>query len=287
MSAVALLVGLVACGSSDGPGPAEPSEDPTAERAAPARVVSLAPAITEILLELRPDLLVGVDGASHSLPGAAELPDVGFARRLSAEGVLALAPDRVLAHEETGAAPTLEIIADAGVDVDVLTHERTVDGVVALIEEVSAVVGEDPESLISEFQGSCEPLDVAARDEPISAMFVYSRGVGTMQVSGTGTSAHAMLGLAGIDNAVTGYDGYKPLTPEAALNADPDWVVFTTRGLESSGGVDGLSQVPGLAQLDAVNAGRVASVDDFRLLAFGLGTCDGAARLRSAVRSEP
>ncbi len=44
--------------------------------------------------------------------------------------------------------------------------------------------------------------------EPPSVLFIYARGGGTMNVSGTGTSADAIIELAGGTNAVTGYENY-------------------------------------------------------------------------------
>ena len=78
-----------------------------------------------------------------------------------------------------------------------------------------------------------------------------------------------MIELAGGENAVTGYEGYKPLTAEAAVTAAPDVLLFLSRGLESVGGYAGLAELPGLALTPAYQAGRVLALDDLYLLGFG------------------
>ena len=276
-----LLLGLVACSTPEGPAATGLQRGPEGNTAAPQRIVSLAPAASEILLELAPERLIGVDSASRSLPGVGDRADVGFARRLSAEGILSLAPDLVVVHEETGSQAALDVIRQAGVAVTVLPHDKSVDGVRVLIDEVAALVDADPKPLRERFDATCTGIEPLA--EPTTGLFVYSRGAGTLQVSGVDTSAHAMFELAGIENAVTGYDGYKPLTAEAALQADPDWIVFTTRGLEALGGPAQVAGIPGLGQVEAAVEQRVTTVDDFRLLAFGLGTCEGASELRAGI----
>jgi len=58
-----------------------------------------------------------------------------------------------------------------------------------------------------------------------------------MSVAGKDTAADAILHWAGARNAITAYEGYRPLTSEAVVQAQPDVIVVTTRGLESLGGI--------------------------------------------------
>ena len=81
-----------------------------------------------------------------------------------------------------------------------------------------------------------------------------------MNVAGRDTSAEAIITLAGGVNAVDGFSHYKPLTAEAAVAAAPDVILVTTRGLEASGGVEGLLRQPGLALTPAGRAGRVVAM---------------------------
>jgi iron complex transport system substrate-binding protein len=76
---------------------------PRPERAAARRLVSVGGALTEIVYALEAQAeLVGVDSTSQYPVAAQRLPSVGYARSLSLEGVLALAPTQVLATEDAG-----------------------------------------------------------------------------------------------------------------------------------------------------------------------------------------
>jgi hypothetical protein len=89
-----------------------------AEAEPPGRVVVAGGDLTEIAFALGAgDRIVGVDATSTHPPEADDLPDIGYFRRLSAEGVLSLAPDLLLAAPETGPEIGLEQIAAAGVEI--------------------------------------------------------------------------------------------------------------------------------------------------------------------------
>lgn len=259
------------------PEPTEQAKTPS-EKGSAQRVVTIGAAITEIALQLDRDAVVGIDSASAQR--AEGLPAVGHSRQVSAEGVLSLEPTLVLITDTAGPEEVIAQLKTA-VTVKELSHERSVEGVGKLVDAVAETLQADPAPVKDAFTTSC--ADLPKGDRHGSALFVYARGGGTMNVSGTGTAAAAMLDLAGLDNAVTGYEGYKPLTPEAAVAANPDFVVFTEHGLEGLGGKEALAEVPGLALLDAVKNGKVAAVNDFDLLAFGLGTCKGASALAKAT----
>jgi iron complex transport system substrate-binding protein len=73
----------------------------------------------------------------------------------------------------------------------------------------------------------------------------------------------------GAINAINGFTGYKPLTPEAVIAAQPDIVLLTDQGLKAGGGVDGILKLPGLEQTAAGRNRRFISLEAMFLLGFG------------------
>ncbi len=88
-------------------------------------------------------------------------------------------------------------------------------------------------------------------------------------VSGTKTAAHEMLTLAGATNAASGFEGFKPLTPEAVVAAQPTHLIMPTKGAKSIGGIQGVLALPGVGATPAGLAKRLVTVDDLKLLGFG------------------
>lgn len=239
-----------------------------------ARIVSVGGAVTEIVYRLGAgDQLVGVDTSSIYPEAATELPQVGYQRRLSVEGVLSLNPTLILLSVEAGPPDAVALLKSAGVRMVHVPAEHTVAGAQEKIRVTARALDREAEgeamvnAISSDIEAVRERLrSIAAKPK---VLFIYARGQGAMSVSGTQTSADAMIALAGGVNAVTGYEGFKPLTSEALVAAAPDWVLIPERGLESVGGLERLLQVPGLALTPAGQARRVVAMDDLYLLGFG------------------
>jgi iron complex transport system substrate-binding protein len=119
-------------------------------------------------------------------------------------------------------------------------------------------------------------------------LFMYLRGTDVQQVAGKNTAADAMITAAGGINAAAeaGIDGFKPLSPETVVAAQPDVLLVMTKGLESVGGVDGLLAIQGLADTPAGQNRRVVDLDDLYLLGMGPRTAQALNDLISAFHGE-
>jgi iron complex transport system substrate-binding protein len=251
------------------------------------RVVSLGGSVTEVVLALGAgDRLVGVDQSSASIPGAEALPQVSNFRSLSAEGVLSLTPSVVVATTDAGPPAALAQLKAAGVDVHLVPAAHTIDEAAAKIRAVGVALGMETAADALATRVTSEARAAVAAAEQLAtrsgrrpkALFIYARGAGALFVSGTGTSATEMIRLAGAENAVTAFEGFRPLTAEAVVAASPDVIIVPERGLASIGGVAGLRRLPGVALTPAARAGRIVAIDDALLLGFG-------PRLGEAVRT--
>ncbi len=259
-----------------------------AQEAPEPRVVALGGSITETVFALGAEgLLVGVDQSSVFPEAARALPDVGYFRTLGAEGVLSLRPDLVLALEGSGPPAVLDQLRSAGVDVVTVPADEHPRAAIDKVRRVAAALGRaaEGEELAARIAVDLDRL--AARDAEVGggprALFVWGRGGATLQVSGRGTAADAMLRLVGAVNAVDGFEGYKPLTPEAVVAARPDVLVVDAELLERLGGVEGLAADPALGATPAVRNGRVVPVEILGFIGFGPRTAETALRLRSAL----
>jgi len=264
---------------------------PEAAVAEDGRLISVGGSVTEIVYALgEEDRLIAVDSTSTYPPEAHELPNVGYLRTLSAEPILALEPSLVLAEPDAGPQTAIEQIRDAGVPVKLVSDDPTPDGVIEKITLVAAAlnVSRKGEGLAARIEGEFDDLrrylaDVA--DGP-RVLFLLSIGNGAPLAAGRETSADGIIALAGGRNAVTGYSGYKPLTPEAAVELAPDAILIDSRSLEALGGEDALLARPELAATPAGRAGRVIAMDGMFLLGFGPRTAGAARQLAAALHPD-
>lgn len=257
---------------------------------APRRLITLGGTITETVFRLGMGAAVaGVDASSVFPEAAKGLPQLGYYRQLSAEGVLSLAPTEVLTTDEAGPAAALSQLASAGVRVHKFPAAHDAESACARVIEIGRALGAGQtathvaEGLRAEFAAATK-LAASFPDRP-RVLFVLARGAGTATVSGIDTAAHAMIVLAGGANAVVGFAGYRPLTPEAAAAAAPDVILFTTMGLAGVGGTEQVWKLPGLFLTPAAKTRRLVVRDDLALLGFGPRAGAEVGELALALRA--
>lgn len=66
-----------------------------------------------------------------------------------------------------------------------------------------------------------------------------------------------------------GFTGFKPLTPEAVIAAQPDIILLTDLGLKAAGSKAAILKLPGVAQTPAGRKQRIVSMETMLLLGFG------------------
>ena len=265
--AIALFVacGVVTCTRSRGP------QDPPAAR----RIVSIGGPITETVFALGEGArVVAVDTSSVYPPEVTHLPQIGYQRTLSAESVLALAPDLVLASADAGPPAALAQLRAAGVAVEVMPAAMTPDAAARRIEAIGAALRTNPLAIeladqLRRATRAAHERHATAPPRVLNAVLVYARGAGTTMVAGSDTPGAAMLELAGAHNAAAGFSGFKPLSAEVLVQSAPDVIVIPTRGLATLGGERGLLALPGVAETPAGRARRFVAMDDLLLLGFG------------------
>lgn len=257
------------------------------------RVISAGASLTAILqaLELTPQL-VGVDSTSLPLLGAQTLPNVGYPRQVSAEGLLSLNPDVVVGSEEMGPPAVLAQLREAGIEVLILSAEPSLD---ALLNNI-ALLGQhfDRQAqagrLNSHLRQQIADLPPAPAARP-QALFLLSHSAGSMLVAGAGTAGDSLIELGGMHNPLAGqFSQYRALSAEAFIGLAPLWLVTTTQSLEMAGGSEGLLALqPALRGTPAGQAGQLLGVDGSQMVGgFSPAIADTLLHLRqAALRAEP
>lgn len=245
------------------------------EKSTPIRLVSVGGALTEIIYSLNAGQhLVGVDTTSVYPEAATKLPSVGYARSLSAEGILALRPTQVVVTEDAGPPMVLKNILDSNIPLMMLSSNYRFEGIIERVQKISMLIGAEiaARKMISELT-----LKWSATQKQVSeggakhakVLFILSHNPAQVMVAGSKTSADAMIGYAGGVNAISTFSGYKPLTPEAVIAANPDIILMTNQGLNAAGGVQGVLKYPGIEQTVAGRNKKIIAMETMYMLGFG------------------
>ncbi len=257
------------------------------------RVICIGSAVTEIVYALNAsNLIVGVDTTSIYPDAARLLPSVGYSRTLSAEGVLSLSPTHILCTEDAGPPVVLRQIQDAGIEIRRLPAHHTFTGicdrVIAIGQAIHQQTRADQLKLLLQQQWARIEYEMKAKPFPSATprvLYIHSMNPSQVMVSGQETNANAMIRYAGLRNALDGFKGYKPLTPEAVIVANPDLILVTDQGLQAIGGRSQLARLPGMERTKAILRQKVISMDAVYLLGFGPRMPDAVLTLHRQARA--
>lgn len=250
------------------------------------RIISAGNAVTELIYALdAQDQLIAVDVTSH-LPKESVLPKVGYHRQLSAEGLIALNPTRIIGSDEMGADSTLVLLKQMNIKVDIINTEASIEGLLTRVDELAKITGKEQNSnaLKAQIKHSVTQLknnfpDVSAQKKVLFLMIHEGRPA---NVAGRETSADEIIRLAGaINPAAVHLSAYKPLAMESLVAMQPDVILVSARSFKKMGGIDAiLAALPTLAATPAGQNRAIEAIDGAALLGgLGLKSLAEAKRL--------
>lgn len=249
-------------------------KQPPAPAADTERLVTLSGGVTEIVFALGAgDRVVGADTSSVYPAAARKLPQLGYHRKISAEGILSLNPTLVLASEDSGPPEALKQIRAAGVEVRTVPEKASVDAAEERVSTIAAVLDRKAKGdellarLKREIQEARAGIDALSEPKP-RAVFIYIRGGKVLLAAGKYSPGATMLELSGAENAMNSFYGYKPLAAESLVAAKPDVLVLLKHGVASVGGIDEVLKIPGVALTPAGKQNRFVIMDDLLFSGF-------------------
>lgn len=244
----------------------------------PSRIVSIGGSVSEIVYALgEQQRLAARDSTSVYPPEALKLPDVGYMRQLSPEGVLSVNPSGILAVEGSGPKDAIDVLKKASVPFIEVPETFDHEGILEKIRVIGTALGVDAKAsaLAAEVDGKLKAAERQTASITVRkrVLFVLSMQGGKVLAAGADTGADGIIRLAGGVNAVQGYSGYKQLADEAIVTAGPDVILMMTRGDPASDASDPFENAA-IAATPAGAAKRLVRMDGAYLLSFGPRTAD-------------
>lgn len=248
------------------------------------RLVVVGGSLVEIVYALGVgDRVVGVDQTTSYPPQTQALPHVGYWLKLSAEGLLALRPDKLITWQDAEPRSVLEQLRQQRVDIIALPRmPATAEQLLGNIKTLSTALGatEKGQALVNDISQRLAAVShkAATQPAPVKVLFMLSVGGGSPQIAGSGTVADGVLRLAGGHN-VAAHSQYRTYSGEAIIAANPDVIVVTTQSLDGSGGKKQLGNIPGVAQTAAWRNNHIVTIDQALILGMGPRIAQAAEQL--------
>ncbi len=253
-----------------------------------SRIVAIGGSVTEIIYALgEEERLIARDTTSVFPEAALELPDVGYIRQLSPEGVISVDPSLIVALEGSGPPEAVEVLEKASIPMVTVPDRYDREGILEKIRIVGDVLDVEDKAvaLTAETDADLKAAEQATADiaERKKVLFVLSLQGGRILASGTNSAADGIISMAGGVNAVTEYEGYKQLTDEAVIEAAPDVILAMDRGGDHETQANDLLAHPAIAATPAAKTGSVVRMDGAYLLGFGPRTAAAVRDLSAAL----
>ncbi|WP_109313890.1 hemin ABC transporter substrate-binding protein [Ruegeria sp. AU67] len=262
-----------------------------ADEPEPNRIIAIGSSVTEIVYALgQQDRLVGRDRTSTYPVDVLDLPDVGYIRALSPEGVLSVKPDLIVALEGSGPPEAVEVLREAGVPFVSISEDYSRDGVVEKIRAVGAALGveEAAEELANQTGAKIDGAHSNAVDASVGGtprvLFVLSAQDNRIMVGGADTQADSIIRLAGGVNAAGNVSGFKPMTPEAIATTAPDVILMMDRQGNHITANEDLFAMPAIKLTPAGQRKRLIRMQGAYLLGFGPRTAEAIADLSAELQ---
>ncbi|KKA45847.1 MULTISPECIES: hemin ABC transporter substrate-binding protein [unclassified Salinivibrio] len=251
------------------------------------RIVSAGASVTDLLIDLGAEKqIVGIDATSQL--NNKDVPNIGYHRQLSVEGVLSLSPTLLLGSEEMGPKPVLTKLDNAGVKVVALPSAPTVAALKQRITQVANLTDKQSKAapLLRAVDGKLTQLKRRALASTQQGVFLLVHQGRPASIAGASTTPNTLIELIGATNpAANTVTSYKPLSPEALLGFNPDFILVMQRSLDQLGGLTGLANaVPLLENTQAFQQNKILAIDGSVLVGgLSLKSLDEALRVQSQL----
>ncbi len=256
-------------------------------KAKPVRIVSTAPAGTEILFAIGAgDRVVGVSALDDYPAEVADIAKVGDFQ-LNTEAIMGLSPDLVLAYSGFGSEDALAPVKAAGAPV-LLFNAASLDAIYGDITIVGAATGNvgQAAALVDSMKAEIQKIKDAAAAAG-SAPKVFYAVDNTLWTVGPGSFVDELLKDVNVVNvgnmpgsSSAAAQQYYQFSAEQLVAADPDIILLPNTAYKS---IDEFTKDPRFASLTAVTNGKVILVNDTLITRPGPRIALGLKDLLDAV----
>ncbi len=269
----------------------QPKENTETVQEPSRQLITAGGTITEIVHELGfGEEIIATDITSTYPATMQELPSIGYRNQIKAEGILSLGANVVLAEADYLNPEVIEQLRSAQVEVRLFDKPMKVAETYQLIDDLSQYleVPDKGKQLKEELQQDIRALESYRSAHPKKAKiaFVMARGPETVFLAGEETFAEELFELAGLENTAEGFKDFIPLSPEALISMNPDYLLLFESGLATLGGKDGVSSIKGITETTAYREGNIISMDGHYISGFGPRVGEAALELAKAINED-
>lgn len=248
-------------------------------------IVVAGGSITEIIYFLNlQNKLVGVDVTSNYPLNAKKLPSIGYIRNLSIEGLLSLKPNLILAEESIGPPIIVKQLNKTSVEFRIIKNNYTIDGInekflcISKILDVEIKNNIDYKKFVNNVKKLKSFVKNNNKEKKDILLILMMKGTSPI-IAGKNTSGHGFIKMIGQNNSMSKVSGWKPVSSEQILIANPNYIIVTKRALKDFTSIEKFLKLPGISSTKAAKNKNVFIKDGMSLLGYGPRTINVAKEI--------
>ncbi len=248
----------------------------------PERIVSLAPANTEILFAIGAgSKLVGVTTYCDFPPEAKEIDKIGGYTTPDIETIVAKNPDLVFAAYGNGE-ENIEKLRELGIAV-VSLYPRSLEDVLKDIVMVGQATGfeDKAEGLVLNLRKRIKVVEEKSRKIPQEKRpwILWIMWYPELWTAGTGTFFDELVKIAGGRNVAFDLQGWKVISKETVLMRDPDIIVCSQMGTTGELLLEKMKGDPEFKKMQVIKEGQIYVIEQDLLELPGPRIVEGLERI--------
>ncbi len=249
--------------------------------AEPETVVSVSPALTEIIYALgAEDKLVGRTDYCDYPEEVLDIQSVGAIDTPDVELIASLEPDVVLASS-IFSEESYNAITELGIPVIIIRDETSLEGMFDVIGDVADVLGchEDGVALIEDLSAELDEIRANAPTTDVTVYYCMSYGEYGDYTAGGDTFIGDIIASAGAINIAEDVSGWS-FSAEALVEADPDYIII------DEWSYDGFIATEPYSSLSAVENGNIIVIDPNLLNRQGPRNLEAVELIQEAISGD-
>ena len=237
------------------------------------RIITIGGCITETVFKLgQGNAVIAVDLSSTIPSNVKELPQVGYIRAISTEGILSLMPDKIITTTDIGPPNVAKQLKESGIDLHILESPHTIEEIKILINDIAEILDAKKQSIktikeIKKIDQKIKKIKSNYSTNP-KIVFFMNPSKNSYSAAGSKTRADYLINyMGGINIFSKEFEKYKKVTKEEIISQNPEIILIAS--LQGKNSSHLFLQDTSLQSISAVKNNFIFNIDMGELLSFG------------------
>ena len=253
------------------------------------RIITVGGSVTEIVYSLGlGNQVVAVDQSSTIPDAISDLPQVGYIRHISAEGILSLMPSLILTTSDIGPDNAIKQLKESGLKIKIFDSPKNYQDVIKLVTEIAKTLNVidkayEITSTLRRDYDIIEKISLSLTLPPRIAFFMDATNSGSFNTAGDNTRANYLIELIGGKNIYKHiFKRYNKISSESILDGNPD-VILIACMYGNSLIENEIYNNAIYSSINAVKKKQVLTIDLGSHLTFGTNIANAAKNLMNLI----